>query len=929
MAVELTYVELMHSDRTKFLHEIPEGKSWFSAGDAIPLDFAGPVDIAFDRFEDKWIESPLVERFEQISLRYADRIAVDDGKTRLSYRALRGAVYRLARRIQAEAPERRPVGVLLPHNAYFPLAALACLAIGRPYVPIDMKHPAARILEIMGEADMGVVILDASTDAARLVPRALVQINIADALRANGEPSMPTGAAVSVDDPAVILYTSGSTGKPKGICNSQRGILQRAAASTNSCHVHADDRVILLSSPGTVAGVRETFTALLNGAALYIADPRQHGISGVLEVLRENRVSLCYTVPALLRTLLRAPGAQRAFSHLRIMRIAGDVTLISDLALCRSILPPACHFLVSFSSTEMPNAFQWFVPQDWKADGPRVPVGYPQPDIDFMVVDENDKPVAPGEVGELIVRSRYIAIGQWQHGRLQPEPFLRDPADPSMRIQRTSDMIKQRADGLWELVGRKDRQIKIRGQRVDPGEVEAVLRSCDVSDAAVIARRSGHEIIALVAYVVPRKPAKPELIDEIRQTLAARVPQHMRPAEIRLLDAIPQLHGFKPDIPMLERMDNEELQRTTTVRQLDRSVPPDSVRAVVEHAWTNVLGAKSYQADMRWDETDGDSLKAMELWFHIEQKLGRKISMDVLHDSTTPSSLAASIERYLDIPVGGDVGDQDAGRMPVMFLMPGILGDEPLLAQFRSAFGWNMRIKVIDYPEWRGAEDMHAGFDAIVDAAFAQICAEPACESYALAGYSFGGYVAFETARRLIASGRRVGFLGLLDSRMWGMSSAMGQSRVQALLAQFKRYGSLLADPVTLVRLVHKRCTSLVRFVAWAATSRPTTAISFTFYRESNYRQRLDALRRWKLTPLDLPMTLFLSDQGLADLPPDYGWGGLCKRLTIVRIGGTHASMLESPRRELLCTHLLDAILPTEPRLDQRHGAGWPDGRLA
>lgn len=929
MAVELTRVELMHSDSAKFWCEPLAEKSWSSAGDAIPLDWAGPVDIAFARFEDEWIASPMVERFEQVALRYANRIAVDDGKTRLTYRALRCAVYRLAQHIETVTPAGRPVGILLPHNAYFPLAALACLAIGRPYMPIDLKYPAARIHEMIGEAGMSTVVLDASSEAARLIPRTLLQVDIVDALDVNDEPPMPAGSTVLVDDPAVILYTSGSTGKPKGICNSQRGILQRVAASTNSCHVHADDRIILLSSPGTVAGVRETFTALLNGATLYVADPRQHGISGILEVLREDRITICYTVPALLRTLLHAPGARQAFSHLRIMRIAGDVTLVSDLALCRSILPPACRFLASFSSTEMPNAFQWFVPQDWKADGQRVPVGYPQPDIGFMVVDDNDEPVAPGEIGELIVRSRYIAIGQWQHGRLQPGPFWRDPDDPSMRIQRTGDMIKQREDGLWELVGRKDRQMKIRGQRIDPGEVEAVLRSCDVSDAAVIARRNGHEIVALVAYVVPRQPAKPGLIDDIRQALGARVPPHMRPAEIRLLDAIPQLPGFKPDIPALEKMDREEWERRGAVLQSAVSDVPDSVRAVVEHAWTKVLGEKSYQADMRWDETEGDSLKAMELWFHIEQKLGRKISMDALHDGTTPSSLAAAIERYLHSPAGRGAGDPDAARMLVMFLMPGILGDEPLLAHFRAAFDGNLRFKVIDYPEWRGAEESNIGFDAIVDAAFAQICAEPASESYALAGYSFGGYVAFETARRLIASGRRVSFLGLIDSRMWGMSSAMGKSRVQALLAQCKRYGSLLADPVTLARLVRKRSIALARFMTWAAASRPTTTISFTFYSERNYRQRVNALRRWKLVYLDLPMTLFLSDQGLADSPPDYGWGALCKRLTIVRIGGTHTSMLESPRRELLRTHLLDAVLPTEAKLDQRHDAEWLDGRLA
>lgn len=911
MTVELTHVELMDFDRPKSLHDAPNEKSWFNAGDMTPLDLGGPIDVPFERFADEWTELPLMKRFEQVALRYADRIAVDDGRIRLTYRALRYAVYRLAKRIEALPSNGKPIGILLPHDARFPLAALACFAIGRTYVPIDVKHPVARILEIIAEAGLDTVILDASGNTAFMLPQVLSRIDIAVALSAGGEALKPNRPQVSMIAPAVILYTSGSTGKPKGICNSQLGILQRVAATVNSYHMHAGDRVILLSSLCTVAGVREAFAALLSGAALYIADPRRHGIGGVLNVLQEARITICYTVPQLLRTLLQASGAQQAFSYLRIMRISGDVALESDLDLCRRILPASCHILISFSSTEMPNAFQWFVPRDWKGNGARVPIGYPQPDVDFMIVDENDKPVAPGEIGELIVRSRYSAIGQWQYGSLQPGPFLPDPHDPWLLIQHTRDMMKQRENGLWELVGRKDRQIKIRGQRVDPGEVEAVLRNCDVNDAAVIARRNDSEIIALVAYVVPRIPTNPDLIDEIRQTLATRLPQHMHPTEIRLLEAIPLLPGFKPDILALEKMDREELERTATAKPASSSHQTDVIREAVEHAWTSVLGAKSYQANMRWDETGSDSLKAMEMWFRIEQKLGQKVSIDVLQDDTTPRKLAADIERHLCKPAQGVTDHSHAGKkMPVLFLLPGILGDEPLLAHFRAAFSENMRFKVIDYPEWRGANDAHFSFDAIVDAAFTQICAEPACEAYALAGYSFGGYVAFETARRLAASGRRVDFLGLIDSRMHGMSSAMGHSCALPLRAQLKRYASMLFDPAAVLRILLKRSVALVRYAAWAIASRPSATISFTFYRERNFQQRVDALRRWKFTPIDLPVTLFLSDQGLSDLPPDYGWGKLCKQLTVAHIGGTHTSILESPRREILCRHLLEALQP-------------------
>jgi amino acid adenylation domain-containing protein len=917
--------ELKNSEKLKSLYGSPPLGPWSSASEAIPLDFAGPVDIIFDRFEDAWTELPINERFEQIALRHAERIAVDDGTTRLTYRALRRAAYNLALRIETLTPPGRPVGILLPHNALFPLAALACLAIGRPYVPIDLKYPVARIHDVLREAGAAAVILDASADTEQIVPAALPQIDIGSAATAADEPAMPFGSDVSVDDPAVILYTSGSTGKPKGICNSQRAILQRVAESTNSCHVHADDRFILLSSPGTIAGVRETFAALLNGATLHATDPHERGVHDVLKMLREGRITICYTVPALLRTLLRAPGAKEAFAHMRIMRVGGDITLESDFALCRSIVPASCHFFASFSSTEMPAAFQWFVPLGWQADGLRVPVGYARPGVSFLAVGDDGLPVAPGEAGELIVRSRYLALGQWQDGRLQAGAFLPDPNDPSMRILRTGDLVKLRADGLWELIGRKDRQIKIRGQRIDPGEVEAALRSCaDVSDAAVIARRDGEEVVALVAYVVPRATADAGLADALKSVLDARVPRHMHPADIRLLDAIPQLPGFKPDVGALARLDRIALALRAPALQSDeaetadkdaeagRSHCPDArIRDAVKYGWTTVLGSRSFQANQRWDHTGGDSLKAMELWFHIEQRLGQKIALDALDGSTTPGSLTATIERYFDLPAGRRVEGMNTDGTPVIFLMPGIAGDEPLLVQFRATFGKNLRFKVIDYPDWRQTMKDSVSFEEIVDAAYAQIFAEPACERYDFMGYSFGGFVAHETARRLAASGRHVGFLGLLDSRRGSMAQS----------SQLKRYRSLLAKPgrmpaallrTSMAVLLHKRWFTLLRAVTRIVMSRPTT-LAFNYHNHLIERLRLDALERWRPTRFDVSATLFLSDDRTPDAPADYGWSNLCKSVAMVHIGGTHYTMMDFPRRELLAALLIDALKAAAP----------------
>jgi len=899
------------------MHAVGENmKSWVKTDNNISLDFGGPAATAFDYFDASWMDRPIVERFEHIAAQYGNRLAVADYGKRLSYDELRRRMHALARRIDTQTPPAQPVGILLPHNALFPIAALACLAAGRPYIPIDLKYPAARIESIIQEAQLSAVIVDPDA-AAPSLPEGVMQI----AFDAGMECGKPSPAGAPIDSPAVILYTSGSTGRPKGICNDQHALLQRVAEATNSCHVHADDRFILLSSPGTIAGVREMLAALLNGAALFVTDPQQDGVARVLDILREEKITIGYAVPSLLRMLLRMPGAREAFAHMRVLRIGGDITLASDLELFRTVAPPSCHFFCSFSSTETPAVFQWFVPPDWQANGARVPVGYARPGIEFMAVGDDDQPVRPGEAGELLVKSRFLAMGQWQNGRLSAGPFLTDPEDPSMRLLHTGDMVKLRADGLWELIGRKDRMVKIRGQRIDAGEVEAALRSCGgVLDTAVIARRSGEEITALAAFVVPavalRGISKAGLRNQLRQALAARVPQFMHPAEIHLIEAIPQLPGFKPDVRALEELDRmaqekAALKKTQTEantsnkpKKMKAATSDTRVRQAVKYAWSAVLGAKSYEANRAWSESDGDSLKALELWFYIEDKLGFKLPLDALVTDTRPNQLIAAIEKHLARPQMRQAREEAAS--PVVFLMPGILSDDPPLARFRAAFGDHLRFKIIDYPGWQQTMAAGGGFEAIADAVFEKICAEPACDVYRLAGYSFGGIVAFEVAQRLLASGRQVGFLGMLDSRRWDLTDPGLFEPDLDLLAERR---NPIADAIkwSMSLLIQQRLFSPLSLLSRMLMLRPNR-LGFKFQSRLVKELRYQALRQWKPATLDVPTTLFLSDSQWPGEPADYGWNRVCPHLNIVHIGGTHSTILESPQRESLCRHFMQAM---------------------
>lgn len=889
---------------------------WLSAAQEQRPDIAGPMDVPFERFETEWIQRPLFERFEHVVALHAQKIAVDDGAVRLTYRELRRASLDLARRIDALTPPRCPIGVLLPNNALFSVAALACLAIGRPFVVIDRNYPAARNDQIVHEAGLRAFIVGRAGSDVGVATSTLCQLDITSSLEATDEANI---AIATTEGPAIILYTSGSTGRPKGICNDQRAILQRVAQATNTCHLHSDDRFVLLSSPGTIAGIRETFAALLNGATLHIADPANLGIHGVLHLLQRACITVGYAVPALLRQLLSAPDAKEAFCHARIIRTGGDIPLESDLLLCRSVLPKSCHILIAFSSTEVPTIFQWFVPPEWKADSLRLPIGYAWPGMSFRLVDEDDAFVPDGNAGELVVKSRYLALGLWQDGRLQPGTFLSDPMDPEARILHTGDLIRLRPDGLCEMIGRKDRQIKIRGLRVDPGEAEAVLRGLnDVADAAVIGRRQGEAIDALVAFVVARKPPGSTLAEELMRVLSIHLPPHSRPTRIHFIDTIPQLPGFKTDVQALEQFDRcatrEEVGSFDAETALDRrsSVSSDSasiaVRDAVERAWTRSIDRGSFLKNLRWDEAGGDSLKALHFWLCIEEALNQRLPLDAFDQEATPSEIILALEKIIASP---PVNPANARNRPTVHYFPGTEGDVPMLAHFRAAFEGTIHFEIIDYLPWHQMIAAGATFNAIVDSAISQI---PTTKEnpISLLGHSYGGFVVQETARRLLEEGHRVGFIGMIDARRQtlvqqynGSDPNRKDNMAGRVLGLTRR---LLSRPkVTMRQLFLSRAPLVMLRAAGRSAMLFPEKSAFSFHAHLIFELRLRALRKMAERPLRAPVTLFRSAECLNETP-DFGWKEFCPQLNICNIGGDHTTILLTPKLEVLRDRIVEEV---------------------
>src|SRR5438128_5875454 len=271
--------------------------------DRRPLDWNGPANRLFTRFRQEDLQRPIIEHFERVARRQRGRIAIRDADTALTFGELWDGISGLAERLAVETKPGDLIGILLPACPMFPLAMLACLAAGRPFVVLDPHYPSDWLDHVLRDArpTMIVTLANGLHGVEPRMPTARV-IRLTGLPRAGRRDWRP--ATMGVDEPACVLFTSGSTGRPKSIVNSQRNLLQRVAQSINAAHINTADKLLTLASPCTIVGVRDVITALLAGASIHLLDPQGVGARETLNVIRAEAITILFAVPVLLRFIV-------------------------------------------------------------------------------------------------------------------------------------------------------------------------------------------------------------------------------------------------------------------------------------------------------------------------------------------------------------------------------------------------------------------------------------------------------------------------------------------------------------------------------------------------------------------------------------------------------------------------------------------------
>jgi amino acid adenylation domain-containing protein len=595
----------------------------------------------FVPFTEDETASSIPEVFEQRTHNFAERIAIQSSDGSTTYGSLKTAVDRIARALWEQLGDGNdPVAILLSDVSQAIAAIFGILKAGKIYLPLDVTLPLPRLRYLLENSRARLLLADTRTlSLARelLGDRASPIVNI-DGL-ANDDSPARLPVTITPDRLAALLYTSGSTAQPKGVVHNHRNLLHLAMVYTNDQRVTTEDRIALLRTLTVIGGTTHTLGALLNGASLFPYNLKQHGMLNMFDWLRHHQITMCSFGPKLIRTLDRIVAGPEPLPTLRRITLSGEPVYKTDIEICRKLFSSDCVLLNSLGATEAPAVVQYRIDQQTQLSGDLVPVGYPTAGVRVSLRDEQGDAAKDGVPGEIILYSRYLAVGYWNDRQLTEAKFLPSNDSPEERLYLTGDLGRFLPDGTLLHLGRKDDIVKIRGYRVSPIEIEAALvEHPRVKEVAVIAYGEENADKFLAAYIVPCDESRPP-VRELIIFLLNRLPDFMVPAQFVFMTEFPQINN---------KIDRQALPRIAhTGREPDQTyvAPGSDVEAAICEVWEEVLEVAPIGTDDLFLSIGGDSLKATRIIGKLEQRFGLRVAMDAFFDSRTIAGLAQLIIR--------------------------------------------------------------------------------------------------------------------------------------------------------------------------------------------------------------------------------------------------------------------------------------------
>ena len=807
-----------------------------------------------------------------------DAPALADANWQFSYREMRQQVVALAQLLrQRGVKPGDSVAVALPRSVFLTLALHGIVEAGAAWLPLDTGYPDDRLRMMLEDARPSLLIATEDQLARFSDIPGLESLCYQQPLAVADDAPL---ALSKPDHTAYIIFTSGSTGRPKGVMVGQTAIVNRLLWMQDRYPLSADDVVAQKTPCSFDVSVWEFWWPFIAGARLVMAEPEAHrDPQAMQQFFAHYGVTTTHFVPSMLAAFVASLDADSVAACRTLRRVfcSGEAL---PTELCRGwerLTGAPLHNL--YGPTEAAVDVSWYPACGSElaaVTGSSVPIGWPVWNTGLRILDGAMRPVPPGVAGDLYLTGIQLAQGYLGRPDLTASRFIADPFAPGERMYRTGDVARWLANGAVEYLGRSDDQLKIRGQRIELGEIDRAMSALPdvaqaVSHACVFnqAAATGGDARQLVGYLVSDS-GLPLDTAALKARLAEQLPPHMVPVVLMQLAELPLSANGK--------LDRKALPLPTLGGERSGRPPEPGMETLVAAAFSQLLGCEVNDIDADFFALGGHSLLAMRLAAQLSRQLARQLTPGQVMVASTVGKLSALL--------AADLSDEQAQRLGLDTLLPLRESEGPTLFCFHPASGFAWQFSVLARylsPRWsitgiqsprpQGPMASAASLDEVCEHHLQTLLAQQPHGPYYLFGYSLGGTLAQGIAARLRQRGEAVAFLGLLDTwppetQNWAEKEANG------------------LDPAVLAEIARERETFL------AAQQGQASGELFCAI-EANYADAVRLLTTAHSAKFDGKATLFVAEKTRqAGMDPQVVWGPWVGELEVFSQNCAHVDII-------------------------------------
>jgi len=695
------------------------------------------------------------EIFEAQVAKTPDAIAVGFQDQQLTYQELDGRANQLAhhlRRLFGKAEADVLVGICVERSLEMVVGLLGILKAGGAYVPLDPAYPQERLAYMLSDSQVPVLLTQKSLVAGLPEHKAHLVCLDSDWELISQEPKQNPAFEVKPENLAYVIYTSGSTGRPKGVLVPHQGLCNLSQAQIRSFEVRSDSCVLQFASFSFDASISEVVMTLCCGARLYL-DSKNALLPGpdLVELFRKQKISHVTLPPSALAVL-----PKEDLPDLRGIVVAGEACspdLVKQWSQNR-------NFYNAYGPTEATVCAT--IAKCTDSDR-QPPIGRPIANAQIYLLDRHLQPVPIGVPGELHIGGAGIVRGYLNRPELTEEKFIPNPFSnqPGARLYKSGDLARYLPDGNIEFLGRIDHQVKIRGHRIEMGEIEAVLvQHPAVEDAIVITTEDPSGNKSLAAFCVSNQ--EQDLTSELRNSLKKKLPDYMVPSDLVMLEAFPLTPNGKVDRRALLLLLTESSKQRSEAALV---APRDEFEIKLKNIWEKLLGKESISVKDNFFELGGHSLLGVSLFNEIEHQFERKLPVSTLFDAPTIEELAGILRPSEQAKTWDSlVTIKPGGSKPPLFLIHDANGETVLYLQLASSLGPEQPVYALRPHGNEECPMLHTRVTDMVAHYIEKIRSVQPEGPYMIGGLCSGGILSFEIAVQLQAQGHQVALVALMDA---------------------------------------------------------------------------------------------------------------------------------------------------------------------